>query len=70
MTNVDQQAVEKFESKIEDAIVEVILKAGLKKLPLLPSRRTIHLMAKAAVTVYESAIENSCRNQRTDGTGE
>jgi len=29
---------------------------GLKKLPLLPYRRTMHLMAKAVVTVYESAV--------------
>lgn len=32
--------------------------ASLKKLPLLPNRRTMHLMAKAAVTVYEAAMEN------------
>jgi hypothetical protein len=31
---------------------------GLKKLPLLPSRHTMHLMAKAAVTVYEAAVDN------------
>jgi hypothetical protein len=32
---------------------------GLKKLPLLPARRhTMHLMAKAAVAVYEAAVEN------------
>jgi hypothetical protein len=31
---------------------------GLKKLPLLPSYHTIHLMAKAAVTVYEAAVIN------------
>ena len=34
------------------------MKMGLKKLPLLPSRQTMHLMAKAAVTVYEAAVEN------------
>jgi len=27
-------------------------------LPLLPSQQTMHLMAKAAVAVYESAVEN------------
>lgn len=32
---------------------------GLKKLPLLPDRRTMHSMAKAGVTVYETAVENS-----------
>jgi len=35
---------------------------GLKKLPLLPSQHTMHLMAKAAVTVYEAAVENRDRD--------
>ena len=35
---------------------------GLKKLPLLPSRQTMHLMAKSAVTVYEAAVENQHRD--------
>jgi len=34
------------------------VKIGLKKLPLLPTRHTLHLMAKAAVRVYEAAVEN------------
>lgn len=55
---MDQKAVEKFESKIEQAICEVILSMGLKKLPLLPARHTMHLMAKAAVSVYEAAVAN------------
>ena len=36
----------------------MIVKMGLKKLPLLPSQRTMRLMAKAAVAVYEVAIKN------------
>ena len=32
---------------------------GLKKLPLLPARQTIHLMAKAGVTVCEAKVDNS-----------
>jgi hypothetical protein len=32
---------------------------GLKRLPLLPSQQTMHLMAKAAVTVYEAAAEKT-----------
>ena len=55
---MEPKTVEKLEVKIEEAIAEVIVKMGLKKLPLLPSRRTVHLMAKAAVTVYEAAVEN------------
>jgi hypothetical protein len=55
---MDPKTVETLEVKIEKAIAEVIEKMGLKKLPLLPDRRTMHLMAKAAVTVYEAAVEN------------
>lgn len=55
---MEHKTIDKLEEKIEDAIAEVIVKMGSKKLPLLPDRRTMHLMAKAAVTVYEAAIEN------------
>ena len=55
---MDQQTVEKLELKFEEAMIEIIVKMGLKKLPLLPSHHTIHLMAKAAVTVYEAAVIN------------
>ena len=56
---MDHKTVEKLEEKIEEAITEVIVKMGLKKLPMLPSQNTMHLMAKAAVAVYESAAENA-----------
>ena len=55
---MDARTVEKLEEKIEEAIASVIVKMGLRKLPLLPSQQTMHLMAKAAVTVYEAAVEN------------
>ncbi len=55
---MDPKTVEKLEEKIEEAIAVVIVKMGLKKLPLLPARPTMHLMAKAAVAVYEAAVEN------------
>ena len=55
---MDPRTVEKLEEKLKEAIAEVVMKMGLKKLPLLPSDRTMHLMAKAAVTVYEAAVEN------------
>ena len=48
---MDQKVVKKLESEIEKAIAEVIMKMGLKRLPLLPSQQTMHLMSKAAVTV-------------------
>jgi hypothetical protein len=44
--------------RIEEAIAEVFVKMGRNKLPLLPARQTMHLMAKAAVAVYEAAVEN------------
>ena len=56
---MDHKTIEKLEEKIEGAIAEIILKMGLKKLPLLPSQQTTHLMAKAAVAVYEAAVANS-----------
>lgn len=55
---MDPKTVKKLEENIEEAIAEVVVKMGLKKLPLLPDRRTMHSMAKAAVTVYEAAVEN------------
>lgn len=55
---MDPEVVERLEGKIEEAIAEIVAKMGLKKLPLLPDRRTLHLMAKGAVTVYEAAVEN------------
>ena len=65
---MDQKIVKNLEGKIEEAIAEIIVKMGLKKLPLLPDRRTMHLMAKAAVAVYEAAVENRRRDQETDGS--
>jgi hypothetical protein len=55
---MDPKTIQKLEGKIEDAIAEIIVKMSVRKLPLLPSRQTIHLMAKAAVAVYEAAVEN------------
>ena len=55
---MDPKTVEKLEGKIEEAIAEMIVEMGIRKLPLLPTRRTMHLMAKAAVAVYEAAVEN------------
>ena len=45
------------QGKLEEAIADVIGRLGLKKLPLLPSRHTMEMMAKAAVAVYEAAVE-------------
>jgi hypothetical protein len=67
---MDPKTVDKLEGKIEEASAEVIVKKGVKKLPLLPSRRTMHLMAKAAVAVYEAAVENDDRGQPSEGSSE
>lgn len=55
---MEPKTVAKLEEKIEEAIAEIVIKMGVKKLPLLPSGHTMHLVAKAAVTVYEAAVEN------------
>ena len=56
---MDQKAVHTLERELEQAIGDVVVRRlGLKSLPLLPSRQTLHLMAKAAMAVYEAAVEN------------
>ena len=55
---MDQKTVRKLERELEDAITGVVARMGLGELPLLPSQQTMHLMAKAAVAVFESAVEN------------
>jgi hypothetical protein len=67
---MDPKTVEKLEGTIEEAIAEIFVKMGVKKLPLLPSPHTMHLMAKAAVTVYEAAVENDDRGRPSQGSSE
>ena len=55
---MDEKTVGKLERELEEATAQVIVRMGLKKLPLLPDRHTMHLMSKAAVAVYEAAVEN------------
>ena len=57
-TPLDEKTVRKLERELERAIAEVVAHLGVRKLPLLPSQQTMHLMAKAATAVYESAVEN------------
>ena len=54
---MDPKTVRKLEKKLEDAIAEVINDMGLRKLPLLPARHTMQMMAKAATAVYEGVVE-------------
>ena len=55
---MDHQIVELLERELEEAIAEVLLRLGRKRLPFIPLSRTIHLMAKGATTIYETALEN------------
>jgi hypothetical protein len=54
---MDPKTVDKLEREIETAIAGVVTRLGLKKLPFLPSHRTIQMMAKAAVAVYEADVD-------------
>ena len=60
---MDEKTVRKLEKRIEKAIIEVIVDMGLRSLPLLPSQQTVHLMGKAAIAVYEAAVENCERGR-------
>lgn len=60
---MDSKKSAKLERHLEKAIIEVICKLGLKNLPLLPAHRTMKEMARAAVAVYEKAV-----NEPDDGT--
>jgi hypothetical protein len=57
---MEQKIVSALERALESEILRVVMR-GIKgrRLPLLPSHRTIQLMAKAAVVVYETAVEVS-----------
>ena len=61
---MDPKTVEKLEDKIEEAIADVVVKMGRKRLPLLPSGHTFQMMAKAAVAVYEAAVENHREDEK------
>lgn len=60
---MDQKTVHKLEKKLYEAIADVICEMGLKKLPLLPPQSTMETMAKAAVAVYEEAVEEHEKNR-------
>jgi hypothetical protein len=56
---MDPKIVEKLERELEEAIGDVFARLGLRKLDKLPSQKTLHLMAKAAVTVYEATVHEA-----------
>jgi malic enzyme len=57
-TEMDAKTTRKLERELEQAIAGIVARLGFRKLPLLPSQHTMHLMAKAAVAVYKAAVEN------------
>ena len=54
---MDQKTVDRLEREIEQAIAGVVTRFGLKKFLLLPSQKSMRIMAKAAVAVYEAAVD-------------
>jgi hypothetical protein len=63
---MDQKSVEKLEENIEEALLEVFDSIGQKRLPLLPNGETVHLMAKAAVSVYEAVVANQKKSKNRE----
>jgi len=49
--------VAKLEEVLEQAIADAFESQKLKKLPVKPRAEITHLMAKAAVAVYEGVVE-------------
>ena len=54
---MDQEVVHRLEQDIARAIFDVIEQKSATGFPYVPSHRTMHLMAKAAVSVYEAVAE-------------
>jgi hypothetical protein len=55
---MDAHLVRKLEEEISEAIGVIMLRRSKGfETPVAPSPRTIHLMAKAAVAVYEAVAE-------------
>ncbi len=49
--------VQTLEELLEQTIADALESKKLKKLPVKPRREITHLMAKAAVAVYEGVVE-------------
>jgi len=61
---MDEKTVHRLEREVEKAIAEVVIVRNKNwKYPLLPSQHTMQMMAKAAVAVYEAAVEKQDRAQ-------
>ena len=60
---MDPKTVHTLEEELEKPIADVIRRLGRKELPLKPTRHTIEMMTKAAVAVYEAAVEEHERRK-------
>jgi hypothetical protein len=54
---MDQKKARKLEQELVKAIVEIVCRLGLRRLPLLPSHKTMKEMARPAVAVYEAEVD-------------
>lgn len=54
---MDQKKARKLEQELVKAIGEVVCHLGLRRLPLLPSHKTMKEMARAAVAIYEAEVD-------------
>ncbi|WP_417736046.1 hypothetical protein [Rosistilla oblonga] len=60
---MEPKIVSRLEREIEAVLAELFAGTETQEFPLQPSPQTLHLMAKAATTVYETAIENRQREK-------
>lgn len=59
---MDQEVLRRLDRELTKAIADVVVvRLGLKHLPLLPSHETLEMMSRAAVAVYEETIESQGR---------
>jgi hypothetical protein len=56
---MDQKQARKLEQELVKAIGEIVCRLGLRRLPLLPSHKTVEEMARAAVAVYEAEVDRT-----------
>ena len=63
---MDQKKARKLEQELVEAIVEIVCRMGLRRLPLLPSHKTMQEMARAAVAVYEAEVDKPKEGASSD----
>lgn len=54
---LDPKTVHRLEKELCEAIADVADRLGHERLPFVPSRYTVQMMAKAAAAVYEATEE-------------